>query len=65
METGQASGTAIGAIQTVSAYIKLNANNSVPACPAGGTYTTSSVSSVSPPQVRCSLSTLASAHALP
>jgi prepilin-type N-terminal cleavage/methylation domain-containing protein len=64
LETGQPSGTAIGGITTVSAYIKLNANSSVPTCPGGGTYSTTSVGSV--PQVTCSLSTLSrSPHLLP
>jgi prepilin-type N-terminal cleavage/methylation domain-containing protein len=62
LETGQSSGTSVASASTVSAYLKLNANNSVPACPAGGTYTTTSVGNV--PEVACSLSTLASAHKL-
>src|ERR1035438_10160694 len=40
-------------ISTVSAYMKLNANNSVPGCPANGSYTTTTVGSV--PEVSCSL----------
>ena len=63
LETGQSTGSAVANPQTVSAYIKLNANNSVPGCPAGGSYTTSTVGAN--PQVSCSLSTLSTLHALP
>ena len=62
LETGQSNGANVANVSTVSAYIKLNANNSVPGCPANGTYTTTSVGAT--PQVSCSLSTLDSAHAL-
>ena len=63
LETGQSSGQAVASVATVSAYIKLNAGNSVPGCPAGGNYTTTGVGNV--PEVTCSLSTLAtSPHAL-
>jgi prepilin-type N-terminal cleavage/methylation domain-containing protein len=64
LETGQSSGATVASAQTVSAYIKLNSGNSVPSCPAGGTYTTTAVGNN--PQVSCSLSTLAaSPHILP
>ncbi len=64
LETGQSNGTTVTGIATVSAYIKLNSNNLVPSCPAGGTYTTTTVGAN--PQVSCSLSTLAGTpHALP
>ena len=63
LETGQSSGASVANPQTVSAYIKLNANNSVPGCPAGGAYTTSTVGAN--PQVSCSLSTLSTPHRLP
>lgn len=63
MECGKHNGDPVGGVATVSAYIKLNANNGVPQCPAGGVYTTSSVGHR--PQVSCSLSTLESAHELP
>jgi prepilin-type N-terminal cleavage/methylation domain-containing protein len=64
LETGQTTGAAVTSPQTVSAYIKMNSANSVPSCPAGGTYNTSNVGAN--PQVICSLSTLAaSPHALP
>ena len=62
METGQSSGATVADVSTVSAYIRLNANNSVPGCPANGTYATTSVGSV--PEVTCSLSTLSTTHAL-
>jgi prepilin-type N-terminal cleavage/methylation domain-containing protein len=63
LEAGKSNGAAIGGVATISAYIKLNANSSVPGCPAGGTYTTTSVGSV--PQISCSLSTATPAHKLP
>ena len=64
LETGQSNGATVTSAQTVSAYIKLNVNNSVPSCPASGSYTTTLVGAN--PQVSCSLSTLtASPHKLP
>ena len=45
-------GASVASTATVSAYIKLNSNNSVPGCPASGTYTTSTVGAT--PQVSCS-----------
>ena len=64
LETGQSNGAAVASAQTVSAYIKLNANNSVPSCPASGSYTTSTVGAN--PQVVCSLSGLSTTpHKLP
>ena len=62
LETGQSSGQAVANAATVSAYIKLNAANKVPGCPAGGNYTTTGVGNV--PEVTCSLSTLSTPHAL-
>ncbi len=56
LESGQSNGATVGGVATVSAYIKLNSNNSVPGCPAGGTYTTATVGAN--PQISCSLSTL-------
>lgn len=55
LETGQHNGTTVASVDTVSAYIKLNHLGSVPSCPAGGSYTTTSVGAT--PQVSCSLST--------
>jgi prepilin-type N-terminal cleavage/methylation domain-containing protein len=64
LETGQSNGTSVSDVSVVSAYIKLNSSSSVPICPAGGSYTTSTVGAT--PQVSCSLSTLGgSPHALP
>jgi prepilin-type N-terminal cleavage/methylation domain-containing protein len=64
LETGQSNGATVAGVSVVSAYIKLNVNNSVPGCPAGGSYATSLVGSV--PQVSCSLSTITtSPHKLP
>jgi len=64
LETGQANGTTIGGVGTVSQYyIKLNSSSSVPGCPAGGSYVTTSVGSV--PQITCSLSDGTPPHKLP
>ena len=64
LETGQSNGATVSSVSTVSAYIKLNSNNSVPGCPAGGTYATTTVGAN--PQVACSLSSLTtSPHKLP
>ena len=63
LETGQATGTTVASVQTVSAYIKLNSANSVPSCPAGGIYNTTTLGAN--PQISCSLSTLSTPHALP
>ncbi len=64
LETGQSNGGTVSAVSVISAYIKLNSNSSVPGCPAGGTYTTTTVGAN--PQVACSLSTLVTTpHRLP
>jgi prepilin-type N-terminal cleavage/methylation domain-containing protein len=63
LENGKSNGATVTAVSTVSAYIKLNASNSVPGCPAGGTYSTTTVGAT--PQVSCSLSTATPAHLLP
>jgi prepilin-type N-terminal cleavage/methylation domain-containing protein len=55
LEAGKSGSVSVANTGTVSAYIKLNSASSVPVCPAGGTYTTGSVSST--PAVSCSLST--------
>ncbi len=60
LETGQATGGSIASVSTISAYIKLNSLNSVPSCPAGGTYTTGNVGVA--PEISCSLSTATPAH---
>ena len=61
LEKGQSTGNPINYPTDLSPYIKLNSNNSVPGCPAGGTYTEASVG-VNP---TCSLSTLTPPHKLP
>jgi prepilin-type N-terminal cleavage/methylation domain-containing protein len=53
LETGQSNGNTPSAT-TVSAYIKLNSNNKIPGCPAGGSYTYGNVGAI--PQISCSLS---------
>jgi len=63
LETGQNNSSPVNGVMTVSAYIKLNSNNSVPGCPAKGTYSTANVGSN--PQVSCSLSALQPPHRLP
>jgi hypothetical protein len=48
----------------VSSYIKLNANSSIPGCPASGTYSLTAVGNI--PSVLCSLSsTVDPPHILP
>jgi prepilin-type N-terminal cleavage/methylation domain-containing protein len=64
LETGQSNGNAVTSPAIVSAYIKMNASGSIPGCPAGGTYDTTTVGAT--PQVSCTLSSLTtSPHALP
>jgi prepilin-type N-terminal cleavage/methylation domain-containing protein len=64
LENGQTTGNSVSGVMVISAYIKLNSNSSVPGCPAGGTYATTSVGAN--PQVKCSLSTLTDTpHKLP
>jgi prepilin-type N-terminal cleavage/methylation domain-containing protein len=63
LETGQSNSAGVTSVTTISAYIKLNASNSVPGCPANGTYTTFSEGST--PQVSCSKSGDTPPHALP
>jgi len=57
-----ADGDTVAYPSDVSPYIKLNANGSIPPCPAGGTYSLLLVGQS--PQSQCSLSTLTPAHAL-
>ena len=63
LENGQSNGATVTSPQTVSGYIKLNSASSVPGCPAGGTYTTSTVGAT--PQIKCSFSSLTPGHFLP
>ena len=44
-------------------YLRLNANNAIPSCPVGGSYTMDTVGAI--PQVSCNLSTLDPPHQLP
>src|SRR5450631_3941452 len=55
LEKGQTSGTLANAV-VISGYIKLNSANSIPGCPANGTYTYGNVGDAK--QISCSLSTL-------
>ena len=62
LEQGKTTGSAINYPTDLTPYIKLNANGSIPPCPAGGTYSDGTVGT-SP---SCSLSTTVTpAHVLP
>ena len=62
LEKGKKTSDSISYPSDLTPYIKLNANNSIPPCPAGGTYAEATVGN-SP---TCTLSTLTSApHFLP
>jgi general secretion pathway protein G len=64
LETGKQTGATVDMNTDLTPYIKLNANNDIPGCPAQGTYTVGTVGQT--PQVTCSLSTLTqSPHLLP
>ena len=65
LETGQKTGATAPSLTTdLTPYIKLNKNNDIPSCPAGGSYTVASVGTS--PQVTCSLAnTVTPAHVLP
>jgi|SRR6516162_3476773 prepilin-type N-terminal cleavage/methylation domain-containing protein len=56
LETKQSSGAAV-TLSNIKPYIKLNSLGNIPACPAGGTYTVSTVNS----NPTCNIS----GHALP
>lgn len=63
LEHGKTSSYQLVYPDDISAYIKLNATGSIPACPAGGSYSLQLVGSV--PQALCSLgSTVTPAHIL-
>jgi prepilin-type N-terminal cleavage/methylation domain-containing protein len=62
LETGQSTGAAV-ALNQVSAYIKLNSASSIPGCPGGGSYITTTVGNAL--QVSCTLSGQTPAHKLP
>jgi prepilin-type N-terminal cleavage/methylation domain-containing protein len=55
IEKGKRVGDDITYPDDVSAYIKLNSNNEIPGCPAGGTYSLQKVGEI--PQAICSLGT--------
>jgi len=62
LEQNKPTGAAITMTTDLTPYIKLNANGSIPSCPAGGNYVESAVGT--PPS--CSLSaTVTPPHALP
>jgi prepilin-type N-terminal cleavage/methylation domain-containing protein len=64
LEQGKQSGAAAPSLTTdLTPYIKLNANNAIPSCPAQGSYTTYTIGST--PQVTCSLNALDPPHKLP
>jgi general secretion pathway protein G len=55
IEKGLHVGDTVNYPDDVSAYIKLNSNNQIPGCPAGGTYSLDIVGNI--PQALCSLGT--------
>ncbi|HUB88075.1 MAG TPA: type II secretion system protein [Verrucomicrobiae bacterium] len=62
LENGKTTGNSISMNTDLTPYIKLNSNNKIPGCPAGGTYTCNTVGT-SP---SCSLSTTVTPnHVLP
>jgi prepilin-type N-terminal cleavage/methylation domain-containing protein len=64
METGLSAGSTINFPNDLTPYIKLNANSMIPGCPAGGTYTPTTVGNI--PSILCSLGTTVDPpHVLP
>jgi prepilin-type N-terminal cleavage/methylation domain-containing protein len=62
LEAKLTTGNSITLTTDLTPYIKLNANSSIPGCPAGGTYTDGSVGAIP----ACSLgSSVTPAHILP
>ena len=62
LEQGKTTGTSINFPNDLTPYIKLNANSSIPPCPAGGTYNDATIGS----NPTCSLSTTVTPnHVLP
>ena len=53
LETHQTTGASVTFPDNLVPYIKLNSVNSIPGCPAGGSYTVGTVGQV--PQVTCNL----------
>ena len=60
LEKGKTTGSAITLSIDLTPYIKLNSANSLPPCPAGGTYACANVGT----NPTCTLSTLTPSHAL-
>ena len=60
LEQGKKTGDTISYPTDLTPYIKLNSSQSIPPCPAGGTYSLSQVGT----NPTCTLSTLTPAHAL-
>ena len=60
LEQHKTSGATINFPDDLTPYIKLNSSGSIPACPAGGTYSCSLVGT----NPACTLSTLTPAHIL-
>ena len=65
LEQGKKTGDGPASLTSdLTPYIKLNANGSIPSCPAGGSYTVGTVGAT--PQVTCNLSnTVNPPHQLP
>jgi hypothetical protein len=64
IEKGQKTGDPINFPADLTPYIRLNKNNSIPGCPAGGTYTVANIGLL--PSVTCSLgNTVTPAHKIP
>jgi len=62
LEKGQTTGSTFTLSSDLTPYIKLNSSNKIPPCPAGGTYTASTVGTAP----TCSLSTTVTPnHVLP
>jgi prepilin-type N-terminal cleavage/methylation domain-containing protein len=55
MENGKPAGSTINWPSDLTPYIKMNANGSIPSCPANGSYQLTLVGNI--PSVLCSLST--------
>jgi len=60
LETKQSAGQTVASTD-ITPYIKLDSNNNLPACPAGGTYSFNTVADAP----KCSLSTTTTPHKLP
>ena len=64
LERGKTAGYAFTYPGDLTPYIKLNANGSIPPCPAGGSYTVATLGAL--PQENCSLAnTVTPGHYLP